>query len=52
MSEEDRIKMYIANCEICTLAEAMKNCPICKFKIGLKSKEGEKENATQNTVHQ
>lgn len=49
MLDEDEIKMYVANCEICTLAEAMKDCPICKFRVGLKEKEI--SNVTQNPVH-
>lgn len=49
MSEKEKLDMYIANCEICTLAEAMKDCPICKFRVGLKEKEI--SNVTQNPVH-
>lgn len=50
MSEQERIKMFIANCRICTLADAMKNCPICKFNAGLKEKEI--KDVTPNQVHQ
>lgn len=49
MSQDEIIAMYVANCQICTLAEAMKNCPICKFKIGLKEKEI--KDVTPNQLH-
>lgn len=45
MSIEEKLAMYKANCEICTLAENMKSCPICKFYQTQKEKEI-KENAT------
>lgn len=49
MSTDEIKAMYKATCEICTLAEAMKVCPICKF---LKSKEkGELNNVTLNQLH-
>lgn len=35
MTNQERESMYIANCLICTLAEAMKDCPKCLFKGGL-----------------
>lgn len=44
MTEKETLDMYVANCQICTLANAMKNCPICKFNVGLKIKLEVKEN--------
>ncbi|MFN8383506.1 MAG: hypothetical protein U0V02_16295 [Anaerolineales bacterium] len=41
MTEKERIASHIAMCKCCLLAEAMKNCPICLFNIGLA------ENVTQ-----
>ena len=35
MTDAERIAMYIANCKACMLAEAMKDCPLCLFNIGL-----------------
>ena len=35
MTEKEKIESYIANCKCCLLAEAMKECPLCLFKIGL-----------------
>lgn len=46
------MKMYIANCQICLLANAMKTCPLCKFNVGLEIKEKETEsNVAQEKVH-
>ena len=36
MSDEDRIKMNIAQCKICLLAENMKDCKNCAFNFSLK----------------
>lgn len=45
MSEFEKLEMFKAQCKICMLAEAMKDCPICKFNIGLEIKSTEvKEN--------
>ena len=45
MTEKERLEMFKAQCEICMLSEAMKDCPLCKFNIGLKIKSTEvKEN--------
>lgn len=33
------LTMWIANCKICTLAEAMKDCPLCQFRVGLLEKQ-------------
>jgi len=38
MTEKERIAAYIACCKTCLLAEAMKQCPLCKFNIGLAEK--------------
>ncbi len=35
MTEKERIEFHIAMCTCCLLAEAMKTCSICQFKIGL-----------------
>jgi hypothetical protein len=35
MNEKEIIESYIANCKCCLLAQAMKNCPLCHFNIGL-----------------
>ncbi len=35
MSEKEKIESYIATCKCCMLAQAMKNCPLCRFNIGL-----------------
>lgn len=49
MSEEDRIKMYIAQCKICLLAECMKDCKNCPFKMGKEIKENDHgKNPPQN----
>ena len=50
MSIEEKLAMYKANCEICTLAENMKSCPICKFYQSQKEKEI--KDATSNQLHQ
>lgn len=48
MNQEEIKAMYKATCEICMLADAMKNCPICKFY----QKEKEiKENVSSNQLH-
>lgn len=39
MNEKEKKDFYIAMCKCCLLAEAMKNCPICRFKIGLAEKQ-------------
>jgi len=35
MTEKEKNDFYIAMCQCCLLAQAMKNCPICRFNIGL-----------------
>jgi hypothetical protein len=35
MTEKERIASHIATCKCCLLAQAMKNCPLCLFNIGL-----------------
>ena len=35
MTHEETERMYIATCGCCTLAEAMKDCKLCRFNIGL-----------------
>jgi hypothetical protein len=33
--KEELTKSYIAMCKCCLLAQAMKDCPMCRFNIGL-----------------
>jgi hypothetical protein len=35
MNDKEKMEFYIAMCKCCLLAEAMKNCPLCQFNIGL-----------------
>jgi hypothetical protein len=35
MNEKEEITAYIAMCKCCLLAQAMKDCPACRFNIGL-----------------
>lgn len=35
---QEQERMYIANCLCCLLAEAMKSCETCPFRIGLRIK--------------
>jgi hypothetical protein len=35
MNEKEKLEAYIANCKCCLLAQAMKECPLCRFNIGL-----------------
>ncbi len=35
MNEKERIEAYIATCKCCLLAQAMRECPLCRFNIGL-----------------
>jgi hypothetical protein len=35
MNEKEKIEFYIAMCNCCVMAEAMKDCPLCRFNIGL-----------------
>jgi hypothetical protein len=35
MSEKEKIEFYIAMCKCCLLAQTMRNCPLCRFNIGL-----------------
>ena len=35
MTEKERIESHIAMCKCCLLAQAMKDCPVCLFNIGL-----------------
>jgi len=39
MTDDERIAAYIACCKTCLLAEAMKDCPLCKFQIELAEKQ-------------
>ena len=39
MTDAERIAAYIACCKTCLLAEAMKQCPLCLFRIGLLEKQ-------------
>ena len=36
--EQEKIRSYIAMCKCCLLAEAMKDCAVCRFNIGLRYK--------------
>lgn len=35
MSDEDKLKMFIAHCLTCLIAECMKDCQNCPFNVGL-----------------
>ncbi len=35
MTEPEKKAFYTATCQICLLAENMKDCQVCQFKIGL-----------------
>lgn len=35
MNEKEKIQSYIAMCKCCLLAQAMKECAMCRFNIGL-----------------
>ncbi len=35
MTEKEKIESHIAMCRCCLVAEAMKQCQICQFNIGL-----------------
>ena len=35
MSDDERDSMYIANCQACTVADALKVCHACRFNVGL-----------------
>ena len=41
MTDKEKFEMYVAQCQICLLAECLKVCENCPFKVGLKSKENE-----------
>lgn len=43
MTEKEKIEMMIAQCKTCLLAECMKDCKNCPFRIGLEKKENETE---------
>ena len=38
MTESEKKAFYIATCRICLLAQNMKDCQACQFKIGLVEK--------------
>lgn len=35
MNEKEKLQAYIAMCKCCLLAQAMKECAMCRFNIGL-----------------
>jgi hypothetical protein len=35
MNEKEKKDFYVAMCQCCLIAQAMKSCTICRFKIGL-----------------
>jgi len=35
MSEKEKKEFYVAMCKCCLIAQAMKTCSLCQFKIGL-----------------
>lgn len=35
MNDQERKEFYAATCRCCLLAQAMKTCPACRFRIGL-----------------
>ena len=38
MNEKEKTAFYIATCNCCLVAEALKSCLVCQFKIGLEEK--------------
>ena len=38
MNENEKKSFYIATCKCCLLAETMKTCEECRFKVGLATK--------------
>jgi len=38
MNEKEKKEFYIAMCNCCVMSEAMKDCPLCNFNIGLAEK--------------
>jgi hypothetical protein len=39
MSEQEKQEFYFATCRCCLIAEALKTCFLCQFKIGLTEQE-------------
>jgi hypothetical protein len=35
MNDQEEIQAYLAMCKCCLLAQAMKDCPRCRFNLGL-----------------
>ena len=35
MNEKEKKDFYVAMCQCCLIAQAMKTCPLCRFNIGL-----------------
>ena len=35
MNEKEKKDFYIAMCQCCLIAQAMKTCPVCNFNVGL-----------------
>lgn len=35
MNEKEKKEFYIAMCQCCLIAQAMKDCPLCHFNVGL-----------------
>lgn len=38
MNDKEKTEFYIAMCKCCVIAQVMKGCPQCRFKIGLNEK--------------
>lgn len=43
MTNEQIIKMYVAQCKICLVAKALRCCDKCAFNVGLKAQEPKPE---------
>lgn len=35
MNDKEKVEFYIAMCKCCILAQAFKDCPVCRFNTGL-----------------
>jgi hypothetical protein len=37
-SPQKMLEIYIGTCHTCTIAQCMRDCPQCRFKVGLNTK--------------
>jgi hypothetical protein len=51
MSEKEKKEFYLAMCKCCLLAEAMKTCQACRFKIGLLEREKQEQLVRETYCH-